>query len=125
MKEWLEYAGGWAILRALGALPRDVARPFAATVARVLYAMLPRLRRTAEFNLRVAFPEWDEAERQAVIRGMVRNLGWVAAEFARFPRCTRETIGEGLILDGHEKFLNGQRLGQGVHYPTGQIGAWE
>src|SRR5258708_15830983 len=85
MKEWLEYAAVWAILRALGALPRDVARPFAATVARVLYAMLPRLRRTAEFNLRVAFPEWDEAHRQAVIRGMGRNFGWMAPGFPPFP----------------------------------------
>ena len=125
MKEWLEYAAVWAIFRALGALPRGVARPFAAAVARVLYAMLPRLRRTAEFNLRVAFPEWDEARRQAVIRGMVRNLGWMAAEFARFPRYTRETIEEVVILDGHENFLNGQRRGKGVLYLTGHLGAWE
>src|SRR5260370_21468610 len=56
---------------------------------------------------------------------MVRNLGWMAAEFARFPRCTRETIEEVLILDGHENFLNGQRRGKGVLYLTGHIGAWE
>jgi Kdo2-lipid IVA lauroyltransferase/acyltransferase len=125
MKEWLEHAAVWTILSALGALPRGVARPFAAMVARVLYAMLPRLRRTAEFNLRVAFPEWDEARRQAVIRGMVRNLGWMAAEFARFPRYTRETIEEVVVLDGHENFLSGQRRGKGVLYLTGHIGAWE
>ncbi len=53
MKEWLEYAAVWAILKMLGALPRGVARSFAAMVARLLYAMLPRLRRTAEFNLRL------------------------------------------------------------------------
>jgi Kdo2-lipid IVA lauroyltransferase/acyltransferase len=125
MKEWIEYAAVWAILSALGALPRRVARPFAAMVARVLYAMLPRLRRTAEFNLRLAFPECDEPQRQAVIRGMVRNLGWMAAEFAHFPRCTRETIEDVVILDGHENFLNGQRRGKGVLYLTGHIGAWE
>src|ERR1700730_2490444 len=93
--------------------------------ARVLYASLPRLQRTAEFNLRVAFPEWDEVRRQGVIRGMVRNLGWMAAEFARFPRYTRENIEEVVILDGHENFLNGQRRGKGVVYLTGHIGAWE
>jgi Kdo2-lipid IVA lauroyltransferase/acyltransferase len=125
MKEWLEYAAVWAILKALGALPRRVGRRFAVMVARLLYAMLPRLRRTAEFNLRVAFPEWDEARRRAVIRGMVRNLGWMAAEFARFPRYTRENIEEVVILEGHENFLNGQRRGKGVLYLTGHIGAWE
>src|SRR6202048_5073205 len=125
MKEWLEYAAVWAILKILGTLPRDVARRLAATVARLLYAALPRLQRTAEFNLRVAFPEWDEAQRQGVIRGMVRNLGWMAAEFARFPRYTRENIEEVVILDGHENFLNGQRRGKGVVYLTGHIGAGE
>src|SRR5260221_10212289 len=94
-------------------------------VARLLYAMLPRLRRTAEFNLRVAFPEWDEGRRRGVIRGMVRNLGWLAAEFARFPRYTRENIEKVVILEGHENFLNGQRRGKGVLYLTGHIGAWE
>jgi len=125
MKEWLEYAAVWVILKMLGALPRGVARSFAAMVARVLYAMLPRLRRTAEFNLRLAFPEWDEARRRDVIRGMVRNLGWLAAEFARFPQYTRENIEDLVVLDGHENFLEGQRRGKGVLYLTGHIGGWE
>jgi KDO2-lipid IV(A) lauroyltransferase len=56
---------------------------------------------------------------------MVRNLGWMAAEFARFPTYTRENIDEILILDGHENFMNGQRRGKGVLYLTGHIGAWE
>jgi KDO2-lipid IV(A) lauroyltransferase len=125
MKQWGEYAAVWAIFKILGALPRGLARGLAAAVASALYAMLPKLRRTAEFNLRLAFPEWDDARRNAVIRGMVRNLGWMAAEFARFPRYTRENIEEALILDGHENFLNGQRRGKGVLYLTGHIGAWE
>src|SRR5260370_35721786 len=105
MKEWLEYAATWAILKMLGALPRGVARSFAATVALLLYAMLPKLRRTAEFNLRLAFPDWDAARRTVVIRGMIRNLGRMAAEFARFPKYTRDNIEEVLILEGHENFL--------------------
>ncbi len=125
MKEWLEYAAVWVILKMLGALPRGVARSFAAMVARVFYATLPRLRRTAEFNLWLAFPEWEEARRRGVIRGMVRNLGWLAAEFARFPQYTRGNIEDLVVLDGHENFLEGQRRGKGVLYLTGHIGGWE
>jgi Kdo2-lipid IVA lauroyltransferase/acyltransferase len=125
MQESLEYAAVWAILKVLGALPRGVARSFAAMVARLLYAVLPHLRWTAEFNLRLAFPEWDASRRNTVIRGMVRNLGWMAAEFARFPKYTPENVEEVVILDGHENFLNGQRRGKGVLYLTGHIGAWE
>jgi Kdo2-lipid IVA lauroyltransferase/acyltransferase len=115
----------WVILKALGALPRGVARGMAVFVARPLYAWLPKLRRTAEFNLRLAFPEWGNAQRQAVIRGMVRNLAWIAAEFARLPRYSKENISEMVILEGHEHFLAGQRRGKGVLYLTGHIGAWE
>ena len=125
MKEWLEYAAVWAILKMLGALPRHWARAFAARVARLFYVMLPKLRRTAEFNLRLAFPEWDAARRKAVIRGMVRNLGWMAAEFAHFPKYTGTNIEEIVVLEGHDNFLEGQRRGKGVLYLTGHIGAWE
>lgn len=125
MREWLEYAAVWMILKTLGAMPRSMARGVAASVARALYALLPKLRCTAEFNLRLAFPEWGDAQRQAVIRGMVRNLGWMAAEFARLPRYSKENIEQVVILDGQDNFLAGQRRGKGVLYLTGHIGAWE
>jgi Kdo2-lipid IVA lauroyltransferase/acyltransferase len=125
MREWFEYAVVWAMLKILGALPRGVARNLAVTAALAIYELLPKLRKTAEFNLRLAFPEWDDEQRQTTIRGMVRNLGWMAAEFARLPRYTKENIEQVVILDGHENFLEGQRRGKGVLYLTGHIGAWE
>jgi Kdo2-lipid IVA lauroyltransferase/acyltransferase len=125
MRESVEYAAVWAILKLLGMLPRSVARAVAVAIAGGLFACLPKLRRTAEFNLQVAFPDWDAARRKAVLRGMVRNLGWMAAEFARFPRYTAENIAETVILDEHEHFLEGHQRGKGVLYLTGHIGAWE
>jgi Kdo2-lipid IVA lauroyltransferase/acyltransferase len=125
MKEWLEYAAVWLILKALGAMPRTVARGFAASVTGLFFSLLPKLRKTAEFNLRLAFPDWTDAQRKDATRKMVRNLGWMAAEFARFPRLTKENIEKVVILEGHENFLEGQRRGKGVLYLTGHIGAWE
>jgi Kdo2-lipid IVA lauroyltransferase/acyltransferase len=125
MKEWIEYAAAWVVLKGLGIPPRPVARGLAAAMARILYVLMPKLRKTAEVNLRIAFPEWSDAQRAAVIRGMVRNLGWMAAEFARFPKYSKENIEQIVVLDGHENFLEGQRRGKGVLYLTGHIGAWE
>ncbi len=125
MKEWLEYAPVWLILKTLGALPRGVARGFAASVTSLLFFLQPRLRKTAEFNLRLAFPDWTGAQRKDTTRKMVRNLGWMAAEFARLPRLTKKNIEDVVILEGHENFLEGQRRGKGVLYLTGHIGAWE
>jgi KDO2-lipid IV(A) lauroyltransferase len=125
MREWLEYAVLWVVLKGLGVLPRAVARNLAVAVVRILDALLPKLRRTAKVNLKIAFPEWSDEQREAVIRGMVRNLGWMAAEFARLPKYTRANIEELVVLDGNEHFLQGQRRGKGVLYLTGHIGAWE
>jgi len=125
MKEWLEYAGVWLIVKALGLLPRAMARAMASALTRFLYALLSRLQKTAEINLRIAFPDWSEAQLKSVIRGMLRNLGWMAAEFARFPKYTKQNIDQIIVLDGHENFLEGQRRGKGVLYLTGHFGAWE
>jgi KDO2-lipid IV(A) lauroyltransferase len=125
MKEWLEYAPVWLILKMLGALPRGIARGIAAAATSLLFSLQPRLRKTAEFNLRLAFPDWTDTQRKEVTRKMLRNLGWMAAEFARLPRLTKENIENLVILEGHENFLEGQRRGKGVLYLTGHIGAWE
>jgi len=125
MIEWMQYAVAWTFVKALGVLPRPVARGLAAGTVRVLLLVLPRMRKTAEFNLRLAFPEWSDARRREVLKGMARNLGWMAAEFARLPGYTRENIENLVVLDGHENFLEGKSRGKGVIYLTGHIGAWE
>ena len=125
MKEWIEYAAVWVILKGLGVLPRPLTRSFASGMMRFFYALLPRLRKTAEIYLRIAFPDWSDDRRKKVIRGMLRNLGWMAAEFVRLPKYSKENIEETVALDGHENFLEGQRRGKGVLYLTGHIGAWE
>jgi KDO2-lipid IV(A) lauroyltransferase len=56
---------------------------------------------------------------------MVRNLGWMAAEFARLPKYSKENIEEIVVLDGNENFLAGRKKGKGVLILTGHIGAWE
>jgi len=125
MKEWLQYAVAWSAVKTLGLLPRPMARSVAAAGARLLLLARPKLRKTAESNLRLAFPDWTDVQRREVLRKMTRNLGWMAAEFARFPKYNRENIEQIVILDGHENFLAGQRRGRGVLYLTGHIGAWE
>lgn len=125
MKEWFEYAAVWLILKGLGILPRPIARGLAAKLTQILFVFLPKLRKTAEVNLRIAFPDWSNAQRQAVIRGMLLNLGWMAAEFARSPKYTRQNIEKIVALDGNENFLAAQHRAKGVLFLTGHIGAWE
>ena len=125
MIEWAQYAVAWTFVKMLGALPRGMARGLATGGLRLLLWLRPKMRQTAEWNLRLAFPEWADSRRRAVLRSMTRYLGWMAVEFARFPKYTKENIEGVVALDGHENFLAGQRRGKGVLYLTGHIGAWE
>lgn len=125
MREWLEYAAAWIVLKVLGILPRPVARACGAWVARAASFLRPPLRRTALINLRLAFPDWTDAQRRRVLRRLVRHLGWMAAEFAHFPRYSRERLERVVIYDGFENFAQARAKGRGVLVLTGHIGAWE
>jgi len=125
MREWFEFSALWLVLKAGGVLPRSAARAVGAVTARILFALNPRLRRVAEQNLRFAFPEWNESQRNETISRMVTQLGWMAAEFAQFPNYSRERMASIVQLEGHEHFLTAHARGQGVLFLTGHIGAWE
>jgi len=125
MRERLEYAAAWATLKFFGWLPRPVSRWTAARFAAILFRLRPVWRRVAMFNLRLAFPEWSEAERNRVVGLMVRNLGWLMAEFARLPRTSRDSIERVMVQDGFENYLAAERQGRGVLFLTGHLGAWE
>ena len=66
MKERIEYALVWVLVKGMGLLPRQFARSLAAGLARIAYAFLPKLRRTAQVNLCIAFPAWSDEQRAAV-----------------------------------------------------------
>jgi KDO2-lipid IV(A) lauroyltransferase len=125
MREWLEYAAAWLGIKTLGLLPRSVARAIGAGFATGAYLLRPPLRRIADFNLQLAFPDWTVAQRDAAIRSMVRQIGWMVGEFSQFPKYTRERIEEIVAIDGEENFDASQRRGKGVLFLTGHMSAWE
>jgi Kdo2-lipid IVA lauroyltransferase/acyltransferase len=125
MREWLEYAAAWAGLKSLGLLPRPLARFVGVCFAASAYAARRPFRRAAMFNLRLAFPEWNDARRRQVLRGMIRQVGWMAGEFSQFPKYTRENIERIVIVDGFENFDAARRRGKGVLFLTGHMSAWE
>jgi KDO2-lipid IV(A) lauroyltransferase len=125
MRERVEVAAAWIFLKALGILPRPLARIVGAWIARVLFFLRPPLRRIAEENLRLAFPDWSEAQRRDVIRGMVQQIGWLAAEFAHLPHLTLQKLDRVIVIDGLEHFRAAHAEGKGVLFLTGHMSAWE
>src|ERR1700690_1742642 len=125
MREWLEYAAAWTGLKALGLLPRPMARFVGASFARVAYAIRTPLRRAAMQNLKLAFPDWSDTKRRKMVRGMIRQIGWMAGEFSQFPNYTRGNIEKIVAVDGFENFDAARRRGKGVLFLTGHMSAWE
>ena|SRR5579871_4644890 len=125
MRQKLEYALAWTSLKLLGFLPRSWARWLGAHLASTLFRLQPRWKQIALFNLQLAFPHSTDAERQKIVSNMLRNLGWLAAEFAHLPRYNRRNIENVIVLDGFENFAAAERQGKGVLFLTGHMGAWE
>jgi Kdo2-lipid IVA lauroyltransferase/acyltransferase len=125
MREWLEYAVVWTLVRLLGVLPRSVARAVGAGIGAAAYLLLGRLRKTGLRNLEIAFPERTPQEREQILRKLYRNLGWLLGEFCQMPKYTRENTRRFLRYEGLEHYLAARERGKGVLIVTGHLGTWE
>ena len=59
-----------------------------AAIGWLAFRVLGRLRKVGLRNLGLAFPEKTLGEREAILRQVYRNLGWLLAEFCQMPGYT-------------------------------------
>jgi KDO2-lipid IV(A) lauroyltransferase len=76
-------------------------------------------------NLRRAFGELDEAERDAIAAGFFRHLGTNLVEFLLLGRLSRDQIRDWVDLEGLENYRTAAAAGHGVLLVTGHFGNWE
>jgi len=125
MRQRLEYALAWALIKLIGALPRPLARAAGIALGWIVYAVHGRLRRVGMRNLQMAFPEMTRHERARILRGVFRSFGRQAAEVCLFPKYTRENVSQVVVYDGFENFERALDRGKGVLFLTGHLGGWE
>jgi KDO2-lipid IV(A) lauroyltransferase len=125
MRTYIEYGVAWVILKSISALPRRLAIAAGYGIGALARLALPHLRRHAEINLRIAFPELDDRQRSRIERDAFRNLGRLLGETSQFPRFNRGNIESVVVYDGLEHYLEAVKRGHGVILLTGHIGAWE
>ena len=125
MRQRLEYALAWVIIKTLGALPRSLSRAAAIALSWTIYLVHVRLRHVGMRNLKLAFPEKTRRERARILRGVFTSLGRQLAEVCLFPTYTLENVGKVVVYDGFENFERALARGKGVLFLTAHLGAWE
>lgn len=125
LRNVLEFAPAWLLLKFLGVLPRTAAIFVGKLIARAIYQVHGRLRRVGYRNLQLAMPELGSDARRDIVRGVFANLGRLLGEFSQFPKVTRENISDLVEYDGFENYERASERGRGVLMLTGHIGAWE
>jgi Kdo2-lipid IVA lauroyltransferase/acyltransferase len=125
VREVAEFAVVWVFVSGLRLLPRALARAVGAVIGATAYRVLGRLRRVGLRNLEMASPELTPTEREAILRSVYRNLGFLLAEFCKMPGYTAESASCFIRYEGLENYLRAREKGKGVLVLTGHLGAWE
>jgi KDO2-lipid IV(A) lauroyltransferase len=125
VREAVEFGFVWLFVKAIGVLPRRLARAVGAAIGGLAFHVLGRLRHTGERNLELAFPEIQTVDRDAILRRVYRNLGWLLAEFCLMSRYTPESASAFIRYEGLENYQRARDRDKGVLVLTGHLGAWE
>jgi KDO2-lipid IV(A) lauroyltransferase len=122
---WLAYAAIRSAIAVLRVLPFGAARAVALGVARTFFALDVRHREIALANLRLAFPEKDDAWRRRVARGSFENFGLIAVEIAHLHELTPENVLDRVNFENYDIYEKVKERRKGCFYVTGHFGNWE
>jgi Kdo2-lipid IVA lauroyltransferase/acyltransferase len=121
----VEAALARAVIGSLAATPLPTAHWLANRYARLLDRAIPRLRRIAERNLTLAYPEKDADWRTKTIDGVFASVARLLVTFARFPQITKANVGDWIRYEGLEHYQRAKARGKGVLFATAHLGNWE
>jgi len=127
LQTFLEYAAAKSVLVTLGHLPAPVAMKVGRTVGKLAYSLAGDLRKTGATNLRLAFPEKSEEERQALLRECFDSLGRQLGFFSQFSTRSLDELKNMVEPQGleHLEAAKANLNGGGLLLFTAHLGAWE
>ena len=115
-----------AFLRLLEAVPLPALARFCEAVMFLVYAVDRKHRRIARINLRIAFPEMENAEANRIVRACYRHMGTSAAEFVHLKKMDAAYVREHFRIEGaghvRESLEGRNRPAMAM---TGHFGNWE
>ncbi len=124
-RELVEYAAYRSAVVALRALPLPRAQSIAARAARRYYARGGRRVGYVRANLRIAFPELSDEQRDAIGRESYVQLAWQLIDLARAVGWGPKELIERVELVGREHIDAALAKGRGVVGLMGHLGSFE
>ena len=130
MKQVLEliaYCVTRILVALLGAFSQTARVALFIGIFRLAFTLIPRLRRTIDQNLRIAFPDKDHAWRKEIRRKNATEMARLLADTVRLPSLTPEW-GESHVeipaLEAYRRRLQ-EHPARGVLIATGHLGSFE
>jgi KDO2-lipid IV(A) lauroyltransferase len=120
----VEYALARTLEKAVATLPESAADRVGRGIGRAVYRLGIR-RKVVEENLRLAYPEKDEAWIHATARAAYEHLGRESAAILRLGRLDPQAVIDRTIPVGWEQMEEALAEGKGCILVTGHYGNWE
>lgn len=128
MDSYLIYFVARLVIAFFRVLPRSLGVPVIRAIATFAYWVDGHHRHIAMVNLRIAFPELSDKERNRVARRSFQNTAMNLLEISRLPSLTPSNIASLADYDpqrGLENYRAAQSKGKGILYLTGHFSSWE
>ena len=124
MKGFVGYICVRALFSLFGCLPHRWCVWFFGALWRGAYRIIPRLRRTADINLAIAFPEKDQAWRRELVRKNAVERGRLLADTIRLSSLDSAWVREHVEIPAIERYGE-VAAKRGVLIATGHLGSFE
>lgn len=126
LQTFLEYAAAKSVLSTLGHLPAPAAMALGRTMGKLAYFLAGNLRKTGMTNLRLAFPEKTDEQREQLLRECFANLGRQLGFFSQFSTRSQAELQKLTEPHGLENLEAAKaHMNSGLILFTAHLGAWE
>lgn len=128
--DYLAYVAFRVIIAGVQATPLSACERGADLLAWLLHDVLRMRRRVVEENLRIAFPDWSDAERARTAKRMWRHLFLMVAEIAHTPRKVHRTTWRNWVELEEDRMVLSTLLEEGpkvvisAHYGNFELGGY-
>lgn len=126
LRTLLEYSAARSVLAGFSVLPAPAAFNLGKSLGNLAYHLAADLRRTGATNLRLAFPDKSDEEREQLLRECFHSLGRELGLFSQMSTRTREQLEDLIELHNFDRLEEATKTHNNkVIFYTGHLGAWE